>query len=94
MSPAPITSSGVARYDVLGGKTGFITARATASPRLLRLPQTGQQVAVVVLGAKSNQGRFWETRHLFNWMTSHAQKLLGIAQPPVPPTEGLELVYE
>ncbi len=55
----------------------------------LRLPQTGQQVAVVVLGAKSNQGRFWETRHLFNWMTSHAQKLLGIVpQPPVPPIGG------
>ncbi len=74
--------------DVLGGKTGFITSSGYCIASLLRLPQTGQQVAVVVLGAKSNQGRFWETRHLFNWMTSHAQKLLGIAQPPVPPTEG------
>ena len=79
--------------DVLGGKTGFITSSGYCIASLLRLPQTGQQVAVVVLGAKSNQGRFWETRHLFNWMTSHAQKLLGIAPPPVPPTEGLEL-YE
>ena len=32
-----------------------------------------------MLGAQSNQGRFWETRHLFNWMSTHTQKLLGIA---------------
>ena len=80
-------------FDVLGGKTGFITSSGYCIASLLRLPQTGQQVAVVVLGAKSNQGRFWETRHLFNWMTSHAQKLLVIAQPPAPQTEGMEL-YE
>jgi len=73
-------------FDVVGGKTGFITSSGYCIASLLRLPQTGQQVAVVVLGAKSNQGRFWETRHLFNWMTSHAQKLLSIAQPPAPPT--------
>jgi D-alanyl-D-alanine carboxypeptidase len=35
---------------------------------LLRLPQ-GNQVAVVVLGASSNPGRFWETRHIFNWLS-------------------------
>jgi D-alanyl-D-alanine endopeptidase (penicillin-binding protein 7) len=75
-------------FDVLGGKTGFISRSGYCIATLLRLPQTGQQVAVVVLGAKSNQGRFWETRHLFNWMSSHAQKLLGIApQPPAPPSE-------
>jgi hypothetical protein len=34
-------------------------------------------VAVVVLGARSNAGRFWETRHLFNWLASKAQDLLG-----------------
>ena len=38
------------------------------STTLLRLPQGGPEVAVVVLGAKSNAGRFWETRHLFNWL--------------------------
>ena len=70
-------------FDVLGGKTGFISRSGYCVATLLRLPQTGQQVAVVVLGAKSNQGRFWETRHLFNWMSSHAQQLIGIsAQPP------------
>jgi D-alanyl-D-alanine endopeptidase (penicillin-binding protein 7) len=66
--------------DVLGGKTGFISRSGYCLATLLRLPQTNQQVAVVVLGAQSNQSRFWETRHLFNWMSSHAQKLLGIGQ--------------
>ena len=52
---------------------------------LLRLPQGGPQVAVVVLGAKSNAGRFWETRHLFNWLSAKAQDLLGgIAGQPQP----------
>jgi serine-type D-Ala-D-Ala endopeptidase (penicillin-binding protein 7) len=68
-------------YDVLGGKTGFISRSGYCLATLLRLPQSGQQVAVVVLGAKSNQGRFWETRHLFNWMSTHTQKLLGLGQP-------------
>lgn len=68
-------------YDVLGGKTGFIGRSGYCLATLLRLPQSGQQVAVVVLGATSNQGRFWETRHLFNWMSTHTQKLLGIGQP-------------
>ena len=38
--------------DVLGGKTGFISRSGYCLATLLRLPQTGQQVAVVVLGAK------------------------------------------
>jgi hypothetical protein len=29
-----------------------------------------------VLGAKTNASRFWETRHLFNWMTSRTKALL------------------
>jgi D-alanyl-D-alanine endopeptidase (penicillin-binding protein 7) len=63
--------------DVLGGKTGFISKAGYCLATLLRLPQTGQQVAVVVLGARSNAGRFWETRHLFNWLSSQAQALFG-----------------
>ena len=71
-------------YDVLGGKTGFISRSGYCLATLLRLPQSGQQVAVVVLGAKSNQGRFWETRHLFNWMSTQSQKLFGFGQQPQP----------
>jgi len=63
--------------DVLGGKTGFIRKAGYCLATLLRLPQGGPQVAVVVLGAKSNAGRFWETRHLFNWLSSKAQDFLG-----------------
>ena len=64
--------------DVMAGKTGFISKSGYCLATLLRLPTTGQQVAVVVLGAQSNAGRFWETRHLFNWMATHTQKLLSI----------------
>lgn len=63
--------------DVLGGKTGFIRKAGYCLASLLRLPEGGPQVAVVVLGARSNAGRFWETRHLFNWLSSKTQELLG-----------------
>jgi len=63
--------------DVQAGKTGFITRAGYCLATLLKLPQGGPQVAVVVLGAKSNAGRFWETRHLFNWLSSKAQDLIG-----------------
>jgi D-alanyl-D-alanine endopeptidase (penicillin-binding protein 7) len=63
--------------DVQAGKTGFISKAGYCLATLLRLPQGGPQVAVVVLGAKSNAGRFWETRHLFNWMASKASDLIS-----------------
>ena len=62
--------------DVRGGKTGFISKSGYCLATLLRLPQ-GEQVAVVVLGAKSNPARFWETRHLFNWLVSRAPALVA-----------------
>ncbi len=67
--------------DVIGGKTGFINRSGYCLATLLRLPSTGEQVAVVVLGAKSNASRFWETRHLFNWMSARTKAVLvGEAQ--------------
>jgi len=63
--------------DVLGGKTGFISKSGYCLATLLRLPDTGQQVAVVVLGARSNTGRFVETENLFNWLTSKASTLFA-----------------
>ena len=68
--------------DVLGGKTGFINRSGFCLATLVRLPKSGQQVALVVLGAQSNQGRFWETRHMFNWMSGQAQRLFGGGQQP------------
>ncbi len=34
-----------------------------------------------MLGARSNAGRFMETRHLFNWLNSKAQRLLRESAP-------------
>ena len=62
--------------DVVGGKTGFIGRSGYCLATLLKLPQSGQQVAFVVLGAKTNASRFWETRHLFNWMATRTKALL------------------
>jgi D-alanyl-D-alanine endopeptidase (penicillin-binding protein 7) len=72
--------------EVQAGKTGFIRAAGYCLATLLRLPQGGPQVAVVVLGAKSNAGRFLETRHLFNWLSSKTQDLLGVSPTPAAAT--------
>ena len=60
--------------EVMGAKTGFITKSGYCLASLLRLPQ-GNPVAVVVLGAHSNNGRFWETRHLFTWLNTKLSDL-------------------
>jgi D-alanyl-D-alanine endopeptidase (penicillin-binding protein 7) len=65
--------------DVMGGKTGFISKAGYCLATLLRLPQ-GNQVAVVVLGAQSNPGRFWETRHLFSWLSDKASVIFAKEQ--------------
>jgi D-alanyl-D-alanine endopeptidase (penicillin-binding protein 7) len=69
--------------DVRGGKTGFISAAGYCLATLLRLPQGqgGQQVAVVVLGARSNAGRFMETQNLFNWLSSKASTIFATKTP-------------
>ncbi len=61
--------------EVVGGKTGFITKSGYCLATLLRVPTTGDPIAVVVLGAHSNNGRFWETRHLFSWLNTKAGEL-------------------
>ena len=62
--------------DVLGGKTGFISKAGYCLATLLRIPQ-GPQVAVVVLGAANSTVRFWEARHLFNWVVGRWAGLGG-----------------
>ena len=66
--------------EVMAGKTGFITKSGYCLATLLRLPQ-GNPVAVVVLGATSNNGRFWETRHLFSWLNTKAAELFKDQTP-------------
>lgn len=69
--------------DVRGAKTGFISRSGYCLATLLRLPQNGQEVAVVVLGARSNAGRFLETQNLFNWLSSKATTIFA-TQTTVP----------
>ncbi len=63
--------------DVRAAKTGFITKSGYCLATLLRLPQSGQQFAVVVLGARSNAGRFLETQNLFNWLSNKASTIFA-----------------
>jgi serine-type D-Ala-D-Ala endopeptidase (penicillin-binding protein 7) len=63
--------------DVRAGKTGFITKAGYCLATLLRLPTNGQQVAVVVLGARSNAGRFMESQNLFNWVSTKAPTIFA-----------------
>jgi len=70
--------------DVRAGKTGFISKAGYCLATVLRLPQSGQSVAVVVFGARSNAGRFMESRNLLNWVSSKATTLFA-AKPVVQP---------
>ena len=65
--------------DVRAGKTGFISKSGYCLVTFLRLPQGGPQVAVVVLGARSNAGRFLETRNLFNWLSTKTSAIFSPA---------------
>ena len=74
---------GRADVDVRAGKTGFISKSGYCLATLLRLPlgQGTQDVAVVVLGARSNAGRFLETQNLFNWLSSKATTIFATQTP-------------
>jgi D-alanyl-D-alanine endopeptidase (penicillin-binding protein 7) len=63
--------------DVRAAKTGFISKSGYCLATLLRLPQNGQQFAVVVLGARSNAGRFLETQNLFSWLSNKASTIFA-----------------
>lgn len=69
--------------DVRGGKTGFIRAAGYCLATLIQVPE-GAQVAVVVLGATNSTVRFWEARHLLNWVVGRSNGLVG-GEPPSAP---------
>jgi D-alanyl-D-alanine endopeptidase (penicillin-binding protein 7) len=71
-------------FDVMAGKTGFISRAGYCLATLLRLPQSGQEVAVVVLGARSNAGRFNETQNLFNWLSAKASSIFATTSARLP----------
>jgi serine-type D-Ala-D-Ala endopeptidase (penicillin-binding protein 7) len=67
--------------SVKAAKTGFISKSGYCLATLLRLPESDQEVAVVVLGARSNAGRFLETQNLFNWFAAKASTIFATATP-------------
>jgi D-alanyl-D-alanine endopeptidase (penicillin-binding protein 7) len=75
---------GRADVDVRAGKTGFISKAGYCLATVLRLPQSGQNVAVVVFGARSNAGRFMESRNLLSWASSKASTLFAAKPVPAP----------
>jgi len=60
---------------VRAGKTGYISEAGYCLAALIQLPQS-DPLAVVVLGARSNAGRFSETRRLVNWLSTTARALI------------------
>jgi D-alanyl-D-alanine endopeptidase (penicillin-binding protein 7) len=65
-------------FDVRAAKTGFITNSGYCLATLVQLPQ-GAQVAVVVLGARSNAARFLETQNLFTWLSNKTSTIFATA---------------
>ena len=65
------------RTDVEGGKTGFINEAGYCLATLIRVGD--RAVSVVVLGARSNAGRFQETRRLADWLARRGHALLAPA---------------
>lgn len=59
---------------VVAAKTGYTNPAGFCLATLLRLP-TDEQVAIIVLGARSNADRFIEAENLFKWM---------VVRPPEP----------
>ena len=72
---------GKPNVEVRAGKTGFISKSGYCLATVLRLPESAQEVAVVVFGARSNAGRFLESQNLFNWVSQKASTLFA-AKPP------------
>jgi D-alanyl-D-alanine endopeptidase (penicillin-binding protein 7) len=64
-------------FDVVAGKTGFIRLAGYCLATVLRLPENGQQVAVVILGAPSSATRFREARGLVAWVSDQSRALFG-----------------
>ncbi len=65
------------RSDVVGGKTGYINEAGYCLATLIRVGD--RAVSVVVLGARSNAGRFRETGRLVDWLTRRGRVLLAPA---------------
>lgn len=63
------------RHVIQGGKTGYINEAGFCLTALVDLPGA-DPVALVVLGARSNAGRFREARRLIEWLSTTGRPLL------------------
>lgn len=63
------------RHVVQGGKTGYIDEAGYCLAALVKLPGS-DPLAVVVLGARSNSGRFAEVRRLVTWVSTKGRSLI------------------
>lgn len=66
------------RVDVMAGKTGYIDLAGYCLAALVQLDDE-RSVSIVVLGARSNAGRFAEARRLVDWLSTQASVLLTSA---------------
>ena len=66
------------RVDVMAGKTGYIDLAGYCLATLVQLDGE-RSVSIVVLGARSNSGRFAEARRLVTWLSTQASVLLTSA---------------
>ena len=63
------------RHVIRGGKTGYINEAGFCLTALVEVPGA-DPVALVVLGAGSNAGRFSEARRLIDWVSTTGRSLL------------------
>jgi D-alanyl-D-alanine endopeptidase (penicillin-binding protein 7) len=63
------------RYSIQAGKTGYIDEAGYCLAAVIKLPNR-DPLAVVVLGAGSNSGRFREVRRLVEWVSTKGQSLI------------------
>ena len=63
------------RYSIQAGKTGYIDEAGFCRATVVKLPGK-DPLAVVVLGAGSNAGRFREVRRLVDWVSTKGQALI------------------
>jgi D-alanyl-D-alanine endopeptidase (penicillin-binding protein 7) len=66
------------KVNVMAGKTGYIDEAGYCLATLVQLDDR-RTVSVVVLGARSNSGRFTEARRLVDWLSTQASVLLTSA---------------
>ena len=63
------------RHMIQGGKTGYIDEAGYCLATVVRIPGS-DPLAVVVLGAGTNAGRFREVRRLVDWVSTEGRSLI------------------